>query len=259
MPSHGLPGKLGRVLAALVLSALVVSCGARQARVEALPEVPESARPREVEPAPHPEPKTVHAPRRYEPASPVVHVVRKGETLWRIARSYDLPLAELAAANGIDDPTRIRSGQRLVIPGAVRPVSALPAAPPLASSAASWSWPVVGPISSRFGARRPGSSHKGIDILVPGGTPVLAARDGRVIFSGRRGAYGYLVVVQHDDGFASWYAHNSANLVQDGVRVRRGDVIARSGASGNATAPHVHFELHRSKRPLDPLVFLPPL
>ncbi len=205
-------------------------------------------------------PVTVESPALEEP---VVHVVRRGETLWRIARSYGVPLLELARANGIADPSRIRAGQRLTIPGASRtsaprhfPARRLPETG-RTSAATAWGWPVKGPVSSRFGARRGRGSHAGIDILVPGGTPVLAARDGRVRFSGRRGAYGYLVVVDHDGDFASWYAHNSKNLVRTGTVVRRGDVIARSGATGNATAPHVHFELRRFDRPLDPLVFLP--
>ena len=85
----------------------------------------------------------------------------------------------------------------------------------------------------------------------------LAARSGRVVFSGRRGDYGLLVILEHDEGFSSWYAHNSRVLVESGQRVREGEVIAKSGRTGRASGTHLHFEIRHRGKPLDPLTFLP--
>jgi len=202
----------------------------------------------------------------------VTHIVSRGQTLWRIARVYGVPMETIARANGITDPTRIRVGRRLVIPGASRVLDVPPAPKPLPSvespppaghreatpkTTTSWNWPLEGPISSRFGASRRQGRHQGVDIAAPEGSPVRAAQDGRVIFAGQRRAYGRLVVLEHSGGFSSWYAHNRTLRVRTGQWVRRGEVIARSGHSGNATGPHLHFEIRREGKPLDPLLLLP--
>lgn len=217
-------------------------------------------------------------------ASPVIHIVRRGETAYRIARNFAVSVDELAAANGLSDPRRIFEGQRLTIPRpfdrdpdreTLTPVTliqpspvltsttqpripALPsAAEPVHSAAASWIWPVEGPLGSRFGAERRRHSHAGVDILAAAGTDVRAARPGRVLFAGSRGHYGRLVIIDHEDGYTSYYSHNSKNRVSEGDRVEQGEIVAECGQSGNATAPHVHFEIRLSGEPLDPLPFLP--
>ncbi len=190
------------------------------------------------------------------------HVVRRGETLWRIARRYGVTVEAIARANGIQDPTRIRAGQRLFVPGG-RP-DAGPSPRPRTGEGGkvpggTWRWPVDGPVTSVFGSPRAHGrrAHSGIDIAAPAGTAVRAARAGRVTFAGRKGSYGRLVVLDHGRGFASWYAHLSRIAVRPGQHVDAGAVIGRVGTSGNATGPHLHFEIRRRGRPLDPLVFLP--
>jgi murein DD-endopeptidase MepM/ murein hydrolase activator NlpD len=119
-------------------------------------------------------------------------------------------------------------------------------------------WPVDGPLSSPFG-RRDGQPHDGIDLAVGEGTPVRAACDGEVAYAGDKlRGYGRLVVLAHAGGFATVYAHNSLLEVQEGAHVTRGQEIARSGATGHVTAPHVHFEVRRDNHPEDPLQYLPP-
>jgi murein DD-endopeptidase MepM/ murein hydrolase activator NlpD len=116
-------------------------------------------------------------------------------------------------------------------------------------------------ILSYFGAPRRGHSHTGIDLGGARGDDVLAARAGRVVYSGAgmRG-YGKTVIVDHGDGLVSLYAHNSELLVRTGDRVKQGDPIARVGRTGNATAEHCHFEIRRDDVPVDPLLYLyPPL
>jgi murein DD-endopeptidase MepM/ murein hydrolase activator NlpD len=87
------------------------------------------------------------------------------------------------------------------------------------------------------------SRHKGVDLTAPTGTAVFAALDGQVVFSGKHKAYGNYVLVDHGNGVATLYAHHSLNLVQSGDIVRRGQKIAEVGRTGNATGPHLHFEL----------------
>jgi len=118
------------------------------------------------------------------------------------------------------------------------------------------SWPVDAPVSSLFGVRD-GRPHLGIDLAAPEGTPVRAACDGVVAYAGARlRGYGNLVILSHGE-LVTIYAHNSALLVREGDEVVRGGLIARSGATGHVTAPHLHFEVRRDGKATDPLEYLP--
>ena len=99
--------------------------------------------------------------------------------------------------------------------------------------------------------------HEGIDLAARSGALVHAAEAGRVIFSSSLGAYGRVVVVRHDERYESVYAHNRRNRVRRGSFVDKGEVLAEVGATGNATGPHLHFEIRRDDRPEDPLRHLP--
>jgi murein DD-endopeptidase MepM/ murein hydrolase activator NlpD len=116
-------------------------------------------------------------------------------------------------------------------------------------------WPVNGPVTSGFGMRW-GRMHEGIDIAVPTGTPVWAAAAGTVIYSGWLGGYGNLVVVDHGNGLATAYAHNSALLVAVGQVVAQCDTIALAGSTGHSSGPHVHFEVRVNGVAVDPLLYL---
>lgn len=120
-------------------------------------------------------------------------------------------------------------------------------------------WPVnpkVASISSPFGARRGGSGHQGIDLSAPRGTPVWAAADGKVVVAEREGAFGRTVVIDHGNGYTTRYAHLKRIKVEHGRRVKRGDVIGTVGASGNASGPHLHYEVLRDGAPVDPRPYL---
>ena len=121
-------------------------------------------------------------------------------------------------------------------------------------------WPVRGRILSGFGLGANGTQNDGINIAAPAGTPVLAAEAGLVAYAGNelRG-YGYLVLIKHDKGFMTAYAHNAALLVQRGDHVRRGQPIAKVGATGAVQEPQLHFEIRRGTRALDPAGYLPSL
>jgi murein DD-endopeptidase MepM/ murein hydrolase activator NlpD len=212
----------------------------------------------------------------------VVHHVHPGETLWRIARTYEVPLESILRENALEDPSQLEEGTLLFIPGAESelrvpaageaPVARVqarlshrigPAGIPRAGLHAldpaargePLSWPAPGVLISGFGARER-DQHDGIDLACPEGTPVRAALDGVVLFAGEQRGYGNLVLVAHEGDLVTVYAHNSDNLVRKGERVARGGEIARVGHTGNATGPHLHFEVRVSARPHDPLGFL---
>lgn len=117
-------------------------------------------------------------------------------------------------------------------------------------------WPVSGggKITSRYGARGR-SFHAGVDIAASRGTAVLAADAGVVTQSGWSGGYGIMVTIDHGNGYVTRYAHNSSNLVSVGQRVQRGQQIARMGSTGNSTGPHVHFEVLRNGKHINPMQF----
>lgn len=185
-----------------------------------------------------------------------LHTVAQGDTLWEIAQLYQTDLQEIVRVNGLDDPSRLRPGTVLLIPGAQALVAQrLLLVDSNGRLRRAFDWPVKGRISSRFGPRW-GRMHEGLDIAVNTGTQVRAAADGVVRFAGWNGGYGYLVVIDHGRGIETRYAHNSRLLVKRGQRVSRGEVIARSGSTGNSTGPHVHFEIRQNGKPVDPLRYL---
>lgn len=117
-------------------------------------------------------------------------------------------------------------------------------------------------VTSRFGTRRSPFNdrytefHAGVDVSCPRGSDVLAAREGKVIYSGFCGGYGNLVIVQHEHGYRSLYGHLSRPMVKVGNRIKRGQVIARSGNTGRTTGPHLHFEVRRGKMAVNPGILL---
>ncbi|MCC7496503.1 MAG: M23 family metallopeptidase [Bryobacterales bacterium] len=122
-------------------------------------------------------------------------------------------------------------------------------------------WPITGRLLSHFGSRSDpftgeGAFHSGLDISAPYGTPVHVAADGVVKRTEWGGGYGRLVIVDHGNGYQTYYAHLSRYEVLPGQEVRSGQVIAYSGASGRATAPHLHYEVRRGGNPVDPHRFL---
>jgi lipoprotein NlpD len=227
----------------------------------------------------------------------VVHVVRKGETLYRIARTYGIDPADLMETNGISDPRALEVGTELFVPGADR-VLDVPAAPGAAAGPAPTAPSVPGP--PERGAReasaepretpdpspaasatapapsratrlawplrgvlygrygvRQGHRHDGIDIAAPEGTIVGAAAAGQVIYVGEQAGYGNIVILRHGDALVTLYAHASRILVEEGQTVARGDPVARVGQTGRTTGPHLHFEVRDGTRARNPLLYLP--
>lgn len=192
----------------------------------------------------------------------VTHVVKPGETLWRISKAYGVTVEDLSIANNLGDAARLSAGQELFVPGASAKVevppgaSPPPEARPIPQGDAPLAWPLVGVLYARFG-KRGETQHDGIDIASPLGSLVLAAGDGEVLFAGAQKGYGNVVALQHAKGLVTLYAHNQALLVKEGERVKAGQPIAKVGEASKTTGPHIHFEVREGGKPKDPLKFLP--
>jgi len=186
--------------------------------------------------------------------------VGPGESLWTIAQRHGTTVGALMELNGLASD-RLQAGQALrVLPGGA-PTQALPAAaaPQASVPSSGMVWPLVGNITSRFGYRRlrigGTNMHYGVDIDGNVGDPIRSATAGTVSFAGWRGGFGYLVIVANGNT-EYFYAHASALLVSEGQQVQPGDLIARVGATGNVTGPHLHFEIRVEGTPVDPLPIL---
>ena len=200
----------------------------------------------------------------------VVHVVQPGENLYRISLHYGVPVDRLIRSNRIRDVHALEVGQPLRIPGARREPPEAALGPRVASTQDGRSrqialrdtglvfeWPLRGRVSSHFGSRGFGH-HEGIDIPAREGAAVVAAEAGRVVQSrDRLGDYGNVVIVKHAGRYATIYAHNRRNLVRKGEFVDKGQAIAQVGDTGNASGPHLHFEIRRNRLAHDPLLYLP--
>jgi murein DD-endopeptidase MepM/ murein hydrolase activator NlpD len=214
-----------------------------------------------------------------------VHVVKRGDTLNKISRLYRKPVADIAKANNIQLTTRLKVGDRLVIPSvtvnskpggfpakipnhsanSVEPAGEIAQAKAkhaikVAKETAAlpmFHWPVQGRIIASFGSSLSGERNDGIDLAVPEGTPITAAEDGVVSYAGNAFAgQGNLVLIRHSNGYSTVYAHAKELLVKRGDQIKRGQVIAHSGQTGNVNAPQLHFEVRRGATPLDPVRFL---
>lgn len=215
-----------------------------------------------------------------------VYTVQSGDSLSRIASRNGTTVTALQTINGLTD-TNIRVGQTLKIPnGQIDPVTTASVKPaqkevlppnvdpivtgslkpntvdnktpaPARTGISDFRWPVKGRVVSTFGESGTNGKNEGIDISVPEGTAVHAAENGVVIYAGEEiSSYGKLVLVRHADGWVSAYAHNRDFEVKKGDNVRRGQIIARSGRTGNAGRPKLHFELRKDSTPVNPKKYL---
>ena len=131
------------------------------------------------------------------------------------------------------------------------------ASKPVGDNAPSFRWPVRGRVIEGYGPKANGQQNDGINLAVPEGTPVKAAEDGVVAYAGNElKGYGNLLLVRHSNGYVTAYAHSKELLVKRGEEVKRGQVIAKSGQTGNVDAPQLHFEVRKGQAPMNPLPML---
>jgi murein DD-endopeptidase MepM/ murein hydrolase activator NlpD len=123
--------------------------------------------------------------------------------------------------------------------------------------AGNFRWPVKGRIISKYGAKPGGTRNEGINIAVPEGTSVRAAQSGVIAYAGNElKGYGNLILIRHQDGWVTAYAHNKQLFVKRGDTVKRGDIIAKAGQTGSVESPQLHFELRKGATAVDPMKYL---
>lgn len=184
------------------------------------------------------------------PGRGIVHVVEAEDTLWRIANLYGVTVGQIMGANN-KKSEMLSIGEKVFVPGG-RYRAADPAS---RAGAARFAWPTAGELSSPFGYRW-GRAHTGIDIANDVGTPVGAARSGRVVFTGWQGGYGYTIVMEHGNEYSTLYGHLDSFAVSQGQYVQAGQTIAYMGDTGNSTGPHLHFEVRLGGVPVNPMLYL---
>ena len=196
----------------------------------------------------------------------VYHVVERHQTFYRICKTYGVDLNEVASLNRIADPGKIQTGQRIFIPGARRVlkveiyiddvVSEQGEKAKVAHKKLDFILPVEGKINQGF-EEAENRRHQGIDFSSVVGTPIKASTAGTVIYSNNTiKGYGYLVILRHSEELVTVYAHNQVNLVEEGAWVEKGQIIGKVGQTGRTSGPHLHFEIRKSNKAIDPLLFL---
>ena len=190
---------------------------------------------------------------RIPPLNGVVVTVKKGDTIERLARRYnvDPDVIRTYAPNHLKPPYTLKPGQLLVIPGGSREVNV---PPPRPYPGYDYMWPVRGIITQRFH-----KYHPGLDIATAYNAGVYAARAGRVrVARWDDTGYGNMIIIDHGGGWNTLYAHMKGFLVRPGQWVNQGDLIGRVGGTGRATGPHIHFEIRKGRTRYNPETFLPP-
>jgi len=226
----------------------------------------------------------------------IYHTVQPGQTLYRIAMTYDIDEARLASINLIKDPRQLKANQKLYIPGVTQlrkvPITASTTAvstsrrvPPSAPAAQNkpatvrkpaakkstvststttarpakgiFIWPLKGKVLNKFG-KQGQNVYKGIEIGTSKGTSVVAAASGKVIYSGSAiPGYGNLVILEHSDSYFSVYGFNHKTLVKIEDHVGQGEKIALSGLPPNGQSARLHFEIRKGKSAVNPILYLP--
>jgi murein DD-endopeptidase MepM/ murein hydrolase activator NlpD len=175
--------------------------------------------------------------------------VIEGDALSEIAQLYQADVMAIAKANDLENFDLLQMGQQLIIPEGTMPLGAL-----VQQATDHLKWPMYGRITNYFVA----GWHNGIDIANGYGAPVYAAEGGRVIVVQKLSTgFGWYVVLDHENGFTTFYTHLSDFEVDYGEWVTQGAIIGYVGSTGNSTGPHLHFEVRNNNVPRDPLSFLP--
>lgn len=188
------------------------------------------------------------------PAQPgIYHKVQPKETLWRIAKAYDVSMDELVRANHIPDAAHIQENQLIFIPRVTQEKQTVSSSEAFSSD--DFKWPVKGRIVSYFGDARASWVNNGIDIKSSAGEKIFPSRGGEVVFTDYLNGYGHTVIISHGDGYQTVYGKNASLAVSVGEYVTPQTPIATS--AGTDTLAFLHFEIRKDSIPKNPLHFLP--
>lgn len=198
------------------------------------------------------------------------HTVQKGESLWRICKAYGADVQEVAELNNIQDPSKIKAGDRIFIPGATqvkrtaqvqkpsleKKETEKEIEPQIVLQPGLFLWPVSGKVVQEYGIIN-NQKHDGITIQASPGAPVYAAASGKVVFADFLQGYGNTIIINHPENFATVYAYVKSIFVKQGQVVKKGDKIAEVGVSGPSGQPALQFQIRKNNEPRNPLFYLP--
>ncbi len=216
--------------------------------------------------------------------APRTHIVRAGDTLYSLSQRYAVSQFQLAELNGLSEPYELIDGQALAIPdthdftvldglaleNAPKDTQVSYALPSISASSqapkkpakrfvtpsmkgAGFTWPLSGEIVTEFGPAGKGVHNDGVNISAPAGSPVTVAAPGTVAYIGRNlKTFGTLVLVKHEGGLITAYAHLEGLSVKEGQVLQSGGLIGQVGMTGRVTSPQLHFEIRKSRQPVNP-------
>lgn len=206
------------------------------------------------------------------PVNGVLHIVKEGDTLEKIASLHDVTAEQIFEYSGnkfdLTQPPQLQVGQQIIVPNGTSPILWAEAQAPIVSSSGSMGgsgkvpnlgtgyfiWPVNGYVLTQ----EYWSGHPGLDLATSFRQPIFASDSGTVVFSGwDNTGYGIMVIIDHGNGYKTYYSHNEANLVQAGQTVVKGQQIAESGNTGNSTGNHIDFRILYSGSFVNPFDYLP--
>ncbi len=211
------------------------------------------------------------------------HIVSRGDTLYAISRQYGVGVNDLKRINGLSYPYTLAIGQKVMLQGSAASSSVQKSSskttrtnytrnktqtkytprkqksyPAAKTRKTKFMWPVQGTIVSKFGTIGKGRANDGINIKAAKGTAVKSADAGTVAYAGNElKGFGNLILVRHNDGWITAYAHNDRLLVKKGQKVKRGEKIATVGETGGVNSPQLHFEIRSGKKAVNPVNYLP--
>ena len=183
----------------------------------------------------------------------IYHKVSKGQTLFRVAKSYGVGVEDIITANNIPNAAAIEVGQLLLIPGANEVKEIIPSNAP-DENKDEFAWPIRGKVISYFNDHIGEGVNHGVDIETNEGDRIKASREGEVVLADNMSGYQKTVMVDHGDGFISVYAKNRKLLVKLGDHVYKGDFVAEAGSE--AKKSFLHFEIRKGKEASNPLFYL---
>jgi LysM repeat protein len=197
------------------------------------------------------------------PTTGVLHTVKSGDTVSGLSKAYDADAADIISYNNLGDDARLAIGQKVIIPdGALSTrvtapsisspgsrVADGPTPPPTEAKSAGLIWPTT----TRHVSQYFRWGHTGVDIDNRSRPPVYAAASGTVEFAGRLGGYGNLIIINHGNGLSTYYAHLDNFYISKGQSISQGAAIGKMGSTGRSTGPHLHFEVRKHGRPINPL------
>ena len=240
-------------------------------------------------------PYTLKIGRKLDIPSARYHIVQKGDTLYSIAKRYGVNINSLSKTNNLHPPFSLKIGQKLLLPGSVVDSSTVAQTSKDSTTWFPWksgnsspkkplkqtkkyntskktsksqttkvsprktkfTWPVKGTVISKFGTIGKGRTNDGINIKAPLGTTVKAADSGTVAYAGNElKGFGNLILIKHNDGWVTAYAHNDRLVVKKGDKVKKGEKIATVGSTGGVNTPQLHFEVRAGKKAVNPQNYL---